>query len=294
MNNLSTDKKVFEELKLVVFKFINDQNGVLYALNAHKVREVVEFNNYEPLPSIYKPYVGILNLRGIPVPILDLESSLFADENIKNEGKIENTNSRLIVFETLGKMIGMIVQSHIEMQEFDDSDVVPPVFTSNNIKGDYISGLIQFNQKYIFMLNVEDLIEQLNAPSEEIAKHKIYQNKSVLVVEDSDLYRKKLFSILSALGFTVHFAKNGIEGLELLKKDSFDIIFCDIEMPGMNGIEMVRKMKGELRILDTPVLFHSSISNESLISQLTEENLGDYLNKFSEKAILEKLKIWLS
>ncbi len=96
------------------------------------------------------------------------------------------------------------------------------------------------------------------------------------------------------MGFEVVLAKDGIEGLETAKKDTnFDIIFSDIEMPLMNGIEMIRKIKQIPEISIIPVLFHSSISNEELMSQIKSEQLGDYITKFDEDTILGQLKITL-
>lgn len=66
--------------------------------------------------------------------------------------------------------------------------------------------------------------------------------KNVLVVDDSRVIRSIVANQLEALGFKVHTAINGKEGLEVLKDLEFDLILTDIEMPVMDGYEFVKEM----------------------------------------------------
>lgn len=286
-NELYTEKKVFEELKLVVFNLLEDVEKVTYAINAHKVREVVETKDFERLPQVYSPYIGILNLRNLPVPILDLNVVFKGSGSEFHDGKKEIY--RIIICEILGKIIGIPVGQQIKMFEFSDEDVFAPDFAHANIKNQYISGFINQNGRYIFMINIESILDELEDDPENNKSKSINENfggLKVLIVEDSLLYRKKLSQFLTKLNFNVTMANDGQEGYEMLKSKTFDIIFSDIEMPKMNGIEMIRKSKFENLLNNTKVLFHSSISNQNLINQLENEKLGDYITKFSEDAIL--------
>jgi CheY-like chemotaxis protein len=70
-----------------------------------------------------------------------------------------------------------------------------------------------------------------------------------LLAEDNNVNQKVAQMILSRLGYTASIAANGRQVLELLKQRAFDVIFMDIQMPEMNGIEAaeaVRKQYGNM------------------------------------------------
>lgn len=67
--------------------------------------------------------------------------------------------------------------------------------------------------------------------------------KRVLVVEDEMLIRTLLLEVLSDNGFEVSLARDGEESLEQLGTNSFDLVITDIQMPGVDGIKMLKEMK---------------------------------------------------
>ncbi len=64
----------------------------------------------------------------------------------------------------------------------------------------------------------------------------------VLVVDDEELYRRALARILGRAGHEVHTARDGSEALGLLSRQSIDLVLCDVKMPGISGIELVRQI----------------------------------------------------
>lgn len=289
MNDLKLDKKAFEELKLVIFKLLSQKEDLLFGLNAHKVREVVEMQKIEALPDVYRPYVGIVNLRGVPIPILDL-SFIFSDNNEKLD---LNQEYRLVICEIMGKIIAILAKTKIKMLTVPDSQITPLGFELNTVNSEYLSGLVDTGDSYLFMLNLEVILDELGVFGKDanINYEKKYSGKKVIIVEDSKLFQKKLSRMLEGLGFAVYIAEDGESGLELISNTpDVDIIFSDIEMPKLNGIEMIREIKKKSLFCDKPILFHSSISNTELMKMIDDENLGDYITKFDEKIILSKLE----
>ena len=67
----------------------------------------------------------------------------------------------------------------------------------------------------------------------------------VLIVDDERAIRYSLKEILEMENYQVETAENGEEGLEKARKEKYDAIFCDIKMPGMDGTEMLAKLKEE-------------------------------------------------
>ncbi len=61
--------------------------------------------------------------------------------------------------------------------------------------------------------------------------------KNILIIDDEENIRESLIGILEDEGFRTFFARNGEEGLSLLREESPDLILLDIWMPGIDGIE---------------------------------------------------------
>lgn len=69
------------------------------------------------------------------------------------------------------------------------------------------------------------------------------KNFTILYVEDEEELRVSVVNYLERIFKTIIIAKDGLEGLELYKKQDFDIVITDIHMPNMNGLEMAKKIK---------------------------------------------------
>ena len=69
------------------------------------------------------------------------------------------------------------------------------------------------------------------------------RTKKIMVVDDEPGIRNLLFDVLSGEGFKVTLAKDGKDSLSQMKKDRFDLVITDINMPHLDGIELLKKMK---------------------------------------------------
>ncbi len=78
--------------------------------------------------------------------------------------------------------------------------------------------------------------------------------KKVLTVDDSPSVRKLVEFTLKAKGFGVNSAGNGVEALELMETERFDAIILDINMPQMNGLEFLQKIKADQAFASIPVI----------------------------------------
>jgi CheY-like chemotaxis protein len=63
----------------------------------------------------------------------------------------------------------------------------------------------------------------------------------ILVIDDEKSIRNTLQEVLEYEGHKVDLATNGNEGLEFFDKGDYDVVLCDIKMPGMDGIEVLEK-----------------------------------------------------
>ena len=112
----------------------------------------------------------------------------------------------------------------------------------------------------------------------------------ILIAEDTAIYQKFAVMILEKEGFSVEIANNGKEAIEALKKQRFDLVLMDIDMPLMNGITATRIIRGSKNDSfdpDIPIIAVSSLAFEE-DRQLC---LGAGMNAFIEKP-LDKHKLF--
>lgn len=81
-------------------------------------------------------------------------------------------------------------------------------------------------------------------------------SKKILVVDDEEILRDLYQDALSEQGLTVHAVGSGEEAISILERDKFDAIVLDVNMPGMNGIEVLRRIKEKWKHL--PVIINSA------------------------------------
>ena len=82
-------------------------------------------------------------------------------------------------------------------------------------------------------------------------------SKQILVVEDSLTIREMQKKLLRNAGYDVTLAVDGIDGLNKVKLQPFDLIISDIDMPRMNGLELTKALKSEEKYRHIPLVIVS-------------------------------------
>ena len=99
----------------------------------------------------------------------------------------------------------------------------------------------------------------------------------ILVVDDERAIRNSLKEILMDEGYTVDVAEDGPKGLELAGKARYDVIFCDIKMPGMEGTEVLVKLVEEG--IETPVVMISGHADIATAVECMHKGAFDFIEK---------------
>ncbi|MSR79999.1 MAG: hybrid sensor histidine kinase/response regulator [Gemmataceae bacterium] len=107
------------------------------------------------------------------------------------------------------------------------------------------------------------------------------KRKKVLVTDDSITVREVQRQLLAGKGYDVQTAVDGMDGMNVAKEESFDLIITDIDMPRMNGIEFVTKIRADATLKDTPVVVVSYKDREEDRLRGLEAGANYYLTKSS-------------
>lgn len=87
---------------------------------------------------------------------------------------------------------------------------------------------------------------------------------SILTVDDSSSLRMAIRIALSGAGYNVSEAVDGLDGLNKAKAGKFDMIIADLNMPNMNGLEMIREIRKLPIQTGTPIIFLTTESDEAI------------------------------
>ena len=127
-------------------------------------------------------------------------------------------------------------------------------------------------------------------------RSKKYNGITALVVDDSKTIRHIVSQTLLFEGLKVLKAENGIEAYDILsdKKNEIDIIVTDLEMPKMNGIELCKKVRNELELLDVPVIFFTNVDDRDVLLEVYKSGGTDYIVKpFVKEEMQARLDVQL-
>ena len=115
------------------------------------------------------------------------------------------------------------------------------------------------------------------------------EGTKILLVEDNDFNRMVAQSSLQYFKCVVTEAENGLEALEILKKQNFDIILMDIQMPEMDGIETTIVIRNEYK-LQTPIIALTANAFKTEIEKCKSVGMDDYITKpFEEYVLMETI-----
>jgi len=118
------------------------------------------------------------------------------------------------------------------------------------------------------------------------------QNNSILIVDDFATLRMSLKSILERLNFTdIEEAEDGLQAVEKLNRRTYSLIITDIDMPHMNGFELLDHIKKDNRLKDIPVIFITAEAEKEKIVRAIESGLDAYITKpFTIATLKQKIK----
>jgi len=114
----------------------------------------------------------------------------------------------------------------------------------------------------------------------------------ILLIEDEEIMIELLQKKLTAEGYQVSVAKDGLDGLEKMKQDKPDLILLDIIMPKMGGLEVMEEMNKDKALSAIPVIIISNSGQPVELGRARELGVKDWLIKteFDPQEVVDKVK----
>ncbi|MBO4368797.1 MAG: chemotaxis protein CheV [Desulfovibrio sp.] len=248
-----------------------------YGVNVAKVTEIIRMPRVTELPELQSPSVkGAFNLRDRIVPLVDLGMWL---------GKVpahESQDTKAIVTEFNNVNTAFMVTGVNRIHRISWEEVEPPNQYVSSVSSDTIVGVVKFDDRIVFLLDLEKIVTNLN-PRLALRLGDLGENWDVslgyraLIADDSPLIRGMQRDLLEKAGYKVKVTTNGREAWEYLvecKKhveeegrplsDFVQVVVTDIEMPVMDGLNLTSRIKEDPLLKRLPVLIFSSLVTEKL------------------------------
>lgn len=179
--------------------------------------------------------------------------------------------------------IGILAREIIENVNFE------PVLNSQQFKMAGIFGAAVFREKMILIVNLYELLEGIEPESFTFVASPQASGKKILLVEDSPFFQKVEQSYLESGGYQVVLAANGLEALEILASEKIDLVLTDIQMPLLNGYELLKKIRQKPAYDTIPIVAISALTGSLNRDRGLASGFDRYEYKLDRESLLRTL-----
>ncbi|NWJ95242.1 MAG: response regulator [Chloroflexi bacterium] len=212
----------------------------------------------------------------------------------------KGSDQYVVVLQSRGQYGAFTVDSLLKNQE-----VVVKSFSKPLVRVRRASGAtIMADGQVALILNPDELIRSASnqsQPSSAVAAMVGTQGSAsanqknqqrILVVDDSITTRTLEKNILEAAGFYVQTARNGVEAMNHLRAEGFDLVVADLEMPEMDGFQLTRSIKLDQRLADMPVIIVTSLDSAEDKARGMEAGADAYVvkSRFDQQGLLTTIR----
>lgn len=200
-----------------------------------------------------------------------------------------------LVLNALNKRLVFLADAVLKEQEILVKGLGPQLARVRNIGG----ATVLPSGKVVPILNVPDLIRSAVRlaggvrPAPRAQEMRDARGEvSVLVVEDSITARTLVKSILTAAGYAVTTATDGVDALTRLRTSEFDIVISDVDMPRLNGFDLTAKIRSDKRLSELPIILVTALESREDRERGIEAGANAYIVKssFDQSNLLEAIK----
>lgn len=252
-------------------------DGLAFGIPVNNVHSVVAAQSEESL-----------SFNGLEYPSRRLSDLL--DYPALSPNKVNQLTSQAILIEAGGQRVALRVNEVPGYREL----ISRPLGRQVSSMGLYTGGSILSNGQSVLILDLNRVLtqaaKQRAAPPPKSEKQKL-RSGDILVVDDSVTMRTYADRILRAQGYSAEFARDGIEALERMRDFKPDFVLLDIEMPRMDGFELLEKMRVHPDLQSIPVVMVSSRSSMQHRRRASDLGVKSYIVKpYREEELIRLLQ----
>lgn len=145
---VSGEKDLRHEVQLACFRIGSE----LYALDIMRIKEIIRPQKLTPIPKAPAFIEGVINLRGVVIPVADLRKRF--DQPISET----NSKNRIVVCSLSGRIIGLMVDEVTEVKRFGRNEIAPAPQFIDGPEANYFLGVARRDEDLIMLIDLEKVL----------------------------------------------------------------------------------------------------------------------------------------
>ena len=259
-----------------------------YAVPLNTIEGIVRVSPYE-LETYYQPDAPMFEYAGQPYKLIYTGNLLSKSEKPSFEGQ---TSPLPVMLARSGDLsVALQVDKVIGSREV----VVKALGRQFDRVGGISGATVLGDGSVVVILDVLALVQSVDAQAEVFISDEPLADdtgvKTVMIVDDSVTVRKVTSRLMERQGWKVVTAKDGLDAVEQLQDIYPDIVLLDIEMPKMDGFEVLRTARRDARLKNLPIIMITSRTGEKHKQQAFALGVNAYLGKpFQEAGLMSTIE----
>lgn len=148
---MSVVSETMEDLKLIVFQLVDKE----YAIPVDQVRSIEKLEHITRVPRTPSYVKGVINLRGVVTPIIDLRSRF----DLSSSEPTEST--RVIIVGLDDKEVGLIVDAANDVLDVEREMIEPSPEVVGVVEAEYIGGVVKQNKRLLILLHLDKILQSI-------------------------------------------------------------------------------------------------------------------------------------
>ncbi len=255
--------------------------GQVFAMPSLYVQRILELT---PAQILEVSGSQAVTVDDTPVPLRDLATLLGHRGTLDDFAELIS----VVVIRRGWQRVALRVDHVLGEREMVVKPLAPPLVAVRHIAG----GTLGRDGDILLVLAVGDLLASALGTSGRAVSHahaEARPARRILIADDSITTRTLEQSILENAGYRVQVAADGEQAWEALHNGSFDLLITDVEMPELDGFELTRRIRGDTRLADLPIVIVTSLGSEEHRRRGLEVRADAYVVKssFETRELLE-------
>ncbi len=283
-------------LELLLFRINSTQ---LFAINVFKVKEVVKLPALNAMPGSHPHIVGVANIRGMSIPVIDLRSAI----GFKPVPAGDDAN--MIITEYNRSIQGFLVGKVEHIINMTWGEIMPPPKTAGS--HNYLTAITKIEHqgvsKLVSIIDVEKVLAEIVhydvSLSEGVLDESLLHampGRKILIVDDSSTARRQVRDTLGQLGIEIIEASDGLQALQLLQRwrdeglnvaQELLMMITDAEMPEMDGYRLTHEVRNDKAMAQLFITLNTSLSGSFNHAMVEKVGCDRFISKFQPDLLVE-------